>query len=84
MKYKLGNYCTKLRRPEVSVNALTNKPDDRYSPVCSEVNYCPVYPTGETKETLEMMRVALLSVVKKRNNEEKVAMLMDKTFAYKK
>lgn len=65
---KLCNYRTKLRRlecPEVSVNALTNKPDDRYSPAYgvknpkkAEVNYCPAYPAGETKETPETMRMA--------------------------
>ncbi|XP_046706911.1 uncharacterized protein LOC124386909 [Silurus meridionalis] len=93
LKYKLGNYRTKLRRlgcPEVSVNALVNKPNDRCSPAYgvkkpkkAEVNYCPAYPSGETKETQELLRVALLSEVEKRNNENKVAMLMERSFAHR-
>lgn len=76
LKYKLANYRTKLRRlgcPEVTVNALTHKPDGKCSPAYgvkkpkkAEVNYCPTYPSGETAETLEKIRVALLSEVKKR------------------
>ncbi|KAI5621585.1 NACHT, LRR and PYD domains-containing protein 12 isoform X3 [Silurus asotus] len=82
----------KLRRlgcPEVSVNALVNKSNDRCSPAYAvkkpkkaEVNYCPAYPSGKTKETQEL-RVALLSEVEKRNNENKVAMLMEKSFAHR-
>ncbi|XP_062240634.1 uncharacterized protein LOC133950599 [Platichthys flesus] len=93
LKYKLGNYRTKLRRlgcPEVTVNALTHKPGGKCSPAYgvkrpkkAEVNYCPAYPSGETAETQEGLRVALLSEVKKRNNEENVAKMMDKTFAYR-
>ena len=91
LKYKLGNYRTKLRGlgcPEVTVNALKQKPDGKCSPAYgvkkpkkAEVNYCPAYPTGETAETLEKKRVALLSEVQKRNNDEKVATMMDKNFA---
>uniref|UniRef100_A0A672ICZ9 PB1 domain-containing protein n=1 Tax=Salarias fasciatus TaxID=181472 RepID=A0A672ICZ9_SALFA len=91
LKYKLGNYRTKLRGlgcPEVTVNALTHKPDGKCSPAYgvkrpkkAEVNYCPAYPSGETAKTLEMVRVALLSEAQKRNNDEKVGMMMDKTFA---
>ncbi|RXN37812.1 sterile alpha motif domain-containing 3-like isoform X2 [Labeo rohita] len=91
LKYKLANYRTKLRRlgcPEVTVNALTHKPESKCSPAYgvkkpkkAEVNYCPTYPAGETPETLEEIRVALLSEVKKRNNEHKLAAMMDKTFA---
>lgn len=91
LKYKLCNYRTTLRElgcPEVTVNALKHKPDGKCSPAYgvkrpkkAEVNYCPAYPTGETAKTLEMVRVALLSEVQKRNNDEKVAMMMEKTFA---
>lgn len=91
LKYKLGNYRTKLRGlgcPEVTVNALKHKPDGKCSPAYgvkrpkkAEVNYCPAYPTGETAETLEKTRVALLSEVQKRNNDDKVAKMMDNTFA---
>lgn len=91
LKYKLGNYRSKLRRlgcPEVTVNSLKQKPDDRRSPAYgvkkpkkAEVNYCPPYPAGESADSLEQMRVKLLSEVKIRNNEDKVAAMMDKTFA---
>ncbi|XP_013886534.1 uncharacterized protein LOC106534417 [Austrofundulus limnaeus] len=91
LKYKLANYRTKLRQlgcPEVTVNALKHKPESKCSPAYgvkkpkkAEVNYCPNYPAGETAETLEELRVMLLSEVKKRNNEQKLAEMMDKTFA---
>lgn len=45
------------------------------------MNYCPAYPTGETAETLEKTRVALLSEVQKSNNDDKVAKMMNHTFA---
>jgi len=90
LKYKLANYRTKLRQlgyPEVTVNALTHKPESKCSPAYdlkkpekAEVNYCPTYSAGETAETLEEIRVALLSEVKKRNNEHKLVAMMDKTF----
>ncbi|XP_023811402.1 uncharacterized protein LOC111947527 isoform X2 [Oryzias latipes] len=91
LKYKLANYRTKLRRigcPEVTMNSLKHKPDGKCSPAYgvkrpkkAEVNYCPTYPVGETAETVEQMRVALLSEVKIRNNEQKVAQMMEMTFA---
>ena len=91
LKYKLGNYRSKLRRlgcPEVTVNSLKHKPDDRRSPAYgvkkpkkAEVNYCPPYPAGESAETLEQIREKLLSEVKIRNNTDKIAAMMDKTFA---
>ncbi|KAG5277559.1 hypothetical protein AALO_G00118990 [Alosa alosa] len=93
LKDKLGNYRNKLRRlgcPEVSVNALTNKPGDRRSPAYgvkkpkkAEVNYFPAYPQGESKESQELKRVLLLSEVEKRNNEDQVSLLMDQTFAHR-
>ncbi|XP_035256789.1 uncharacterized protein LOC118218310 isoform X3 [Anguilla anguilla] len=77
-----------LETPERTVNALKNKPDGKCSPAYrvkklrrAEVNYCPNYPSGETTETLEQMRVLLLAEVNKRHNEENVKKMMDKTFA---
>ncbi|XP_016523172.1 uncharacterized protein LOC103132985 [Poecilia formosa] len=91
LKYKLANYRTKLRRlgcPEVAVNALKHKPETNCSPAYSvkkprkaEVNYCPNYPAGETAETLEELRVMLLSEIKKKNNQQKLAEMMDRSFA---
>lgn len=90
LKYKLGNYRTRLRRlghPEVAVNAQTNKPV-QCSPASgvkkarkAEVNFCPALPPGETNGSQESKRVALLSELDKRNNESHVAQLMDQTFS---
>ncbi|MGL4896816.1 MAG: hypothetical protein ACRC31_00085 [Cetobacterium sp.] len=91
LKYKLGNYRTKLRNlgcTEVTVNAMKHKPAGISSPAYhikkprkAEVNYCPSHPQGETPETLEAGRVMLLSEIKKKNNEKTLRMLMDKTFS---
>ena len=45
------------------------------------MNYCPPHPQGETEETLEAVRKTLLNEVKKKNNEKKNRMLMDKSFS---
>ncbi|XP_028298033.1 uncharacterized protein LOC114460299 [Gouania willdenowi] len=81
LKYKLANYRTKLRGlgcREVTLNSLKQKPEGKVSPAYgvkrpkkAEVNYCPAYTTDETAETLEVIRVALLSEVQKRNNDGK-------------
>ncbi|KAI7796508.1 hypothetical protein IRJ41_023565, partial [Triplophysa rosa] len=91
LKYKLANYRTKLRNigyTEVTVNSLKHKPAGISSPAYNikkprkaEVNYCPSHPLGETPETLEEVRVTLLSEIKKKNNEKTLRMLMDKTFS---
>ncbi|XP_049341258.1 uncharacterized protein LOC111194762 isoform X2 [Astyanax mexicanus] len=91
LKYKLGNYRTKLRNVgcmEVTVNSLKHKPQGKSSPAYgvkkprrAEVNYCPSFPSGETAESLERVRVTLLSEGKKKNNDQTLKVLMDKTFA---
>lgn len=91
LKNKLAIYRTHLRKlgcPEVMVNSLKHKPEGKSSaafgikrPRCSKVNYCPLYPTGESDVSLERLRVELLSDVKTRNNREVVRMKMEKTFA---
>ncbi|XP_063048812.1 sterile alpha motif domain-containing protein 3-like, partial [Engraulis encrasicolus] len=90
LRWKIGNYRTRLRRlghPEVAVNAQTNKRVGS-SPASgvkkarkAEVNFCPALPSGETMDTQESKRVALLSEVDKRNNESHVTQLMDQTFS---
>ncbi|XP_053273381.1 uncharacterized protein LOC128431172 isoform X2 [Pleuronectes platessa] len=89
----MANYRTKLRNlgcPELSINSLKHKPTDRCQPAYNvkkprkaEVNFCPSYPTGETQDSLEGERLALLSEVKKRHNEKVVKEKMAKTFAYR-
>ncbi|KAF3847229.1 hypothetical protein F7725_020257, partial [Dissostichus mawsoni] len=49
--------------------------------VRGEVAYCPDFPLGECAQSLEKMRVELLSDCKKRNNRETVRAKMEKTFA---
>ncbi|KAL6460861.1 hypothetical protein MHYP_G00308270 [Metynnis hypsauchen] len=91
LKYKLSNYRTHLRKvgcPEVCVNSLKHKPAEKCSPAFDvkrpkrgEVDYCPSFPLGESEQSLEKMRVELLSDVKKRNNRETIKKKMDATFA---
>ncbi|XP_048879276.1 uncharacterized protein LOC125747811 [Brienomyrus brachyistius] len=89
----MANYRTKLRNlgcPELSINSLKHKPADRCQPAYdvkkprkAEVNFCPPYPAGETQDSLEGERLALLSEVKKRHNDKVVREKMAKTFAYR-
>lgn len=93
LKYKMANYRTKLRNlgcPELSINSLKHKPADRYQPAYNvkkprkaEINFCPPYPAGETQDSMEAERLALLSEVKKRHNDQVVKEKMAKTFAYR-
>ncbi|KAL2084999.1 hypothetical protein ACEWY4_020517 [Coilia grayii] len=90
LKYKLGNYRTRLRQlghPEVAVNAQSNK-RVQCSPASgvkkarkAEVNFCPALPPGETMDSQESKRVALLSEMDKTNNESHVTQLMDQNFS---
>lgn len=80
LKYKMANYRTKLRNlecPELSINSLKHKPTDRYHPAYAvkkprkaEVNFCPSYQAGETQDSLESERLAFLTEVKKKHNEQ--------------
>lgn len=93
LKCKMGNYRTKLRGlgcPEISINSLKNRkpgnsfcPNQVKKPRRAEVNFCPHYPAGEDKESLEKERVELLSEVKKRNNYQVIKEKMEKTFAHR-
>lgn len=92
LKYKLSHCRTHLRKlgcPEVSVNFLKNKPAERQSTAFGvkkakreEVNFCPIYPSAETEESLEAMQRAL-PVDVKRNNRVAVKVKMEKTFAHR-
>lgn len=91
LKYKMANFRTKLRGlgcHEVTINSLKHKAQDKAAlnvkkPRRAEVNYCPQHPKGETTDTLENERIALLSEIKKRNNDHVVALKMEKTFSYR-
>ncbi|KAI7790587.1 hypothetical protein IRJ41_011391 [Triplophysa rosa] len=93
LKYKMQNYRTKLCRlghPEVCVNSLRNKRKGQGKPAANikkpkkaEVNYIHLHPKGESTERLEQERIALLTEVKKRDNEVVIKAKMEKTFSYR-
>ncbi|MEQ2314672.1 hypothetical protein AMECASPLE_014601, partial [Ameca splendens] len=93
LKYKMANYRTKLRNlgcSELNVNSFKRGPSDPRTapnqvkkPRRAEVNYCPDFPTGQTKESLEEERLALLADVQKSNNQQVIKEKMEKTFAYR-
>nr|XP_046263321.1 uncharacterized protein LOC124068860 isoform X2 [Scatophagus argus]XP_046263322.1 uncharacterized protein LOC124068860 isoform X2 [Scatophagus argus]XP_046269583.1 uncharacterized protein LOC124072313 isoform X3 [Scatophagus argus]XP_046269585.1 uncharacterized protein LOC124072313 isoform X3 [Scatophagus argus] len=93
LKYKMQNYRTKLGRlghPEIRVNSLKHKREGQgkaaaniKKPRKAEVNYIPLHPKGETAESLENERIALLSELKKRDNEAVIKAKMEKTFSHR-
>uniref|UniRef100_W5N922 PB1 domain-containing protein n=1 Tax=Lepisosteus oculatus TaxID=7918 RepID=W5N922_LEPOC len=75
LKYKMANYRTKLRSlgcPELAVNSVKNKSSADLPP-----------PTGESLQTLENERIALLSEVRKKDNWNIVNETMAKNFSYR-
>lgn len=93
LKYKMANYRTKMRNigcPEVTINALKNKSSDDCLPAKNvkkpkkaEVNFCPLHPAGETDDSLENIRVELLTDVRRRNSASDVRQKMSRTFSYR-
>ncbi|XP_077094707.1 uncharacterized protein LOC143746636 [Siphateles boraxobius] len=93
LKYKMGNYRSKLRGlgcPELDVNSLRKKRAHEKAPAKNikkprkaEVNFLPPHPQGETEESLERERVALLNEVKMRNNYQIICEKMAKTFSFR-
>ncbi|KAK7890928.1 hypothetical protein WMY93_022891 [Mugilogobius chulae] len=89
LKYKVSNYRTKLRAhgvPEVMINTLKHKSSDKPAKGVKkakkcEVNYCPPIPTGETPDSLEIIRLQLISETKKKNNDQLINDLMSQTFS---
>lgn len=70
------------------MNSLKHKPADKRSPAIDvkrpergEMDYCPSFPLGDSTQSLENIRIELLSDVKKRNNRETVRAKMDRTYA---
>ncbi|KAJ4937907.1 hypothetical protein JOQ06_002536 [Pogonophryne albipinna] len=76
------NFRTKLSRaghPEVAINSLKNKRSGQQTPAANikkprkgDVHFCPNIPSGETRDGLEVERVALLTEVKKKKKDEAV------------
>ncbi|KAB5542335.1 hypothetical protein PHYPO_G00090480 [Pangasianodon hypophthalmus] len=91
LKYKTENYRTKLMNIGCSeLNIISHKRKGSMGshnqvkrPRKAEVNYYPDYPLGETKDTLEKQRIALLSEMTKRNNKQVIKAQMDRTFAHR-
>ncbi|XP_046707285.1 uncharacterized protein LOC124387164 [Silurus meridionalis] len=87
----MSNYRTKLRNlgcSVVTINSMKHKPTGISNPAFgvkkppkAEVNFCPSFLPGETPDSMEQVRVSLLSEVKKKNNEQTVRRLMDISFA---
>ncbi|XP_047216228.1 uncharacterized protein LOC124865291 [Girardinichthys multiradiatus] len=92
LKYKMGNYRSKLRNlgfPEVACNSLKNKHPDDWSPAKNikkarkgEVVFLPHYPAGDCKEQQELDRNQLIAESKKRDSTV-IKDLMSRTFAHR-
>ncbi|XP_025999394.1 uncharacterized protein LOC113007151 [Astatotilapia calliptera] len=92
LKYKMGNYRSKLRSlgvPEVTCNSLKNKHPDDKAPAKNikkarkgEVLFLPHYPGQDGKEQQELERQQLIEEYKKKNSTA-VKDLMCKTFAHR-
>ncbi|XP_016430365.1 uncharacterized protein LOC107757411 [Sinocyclocheilus rhinocerous] len=93
LKIKMANFRSKLSKighPEITVNSLRNKRKGQgkaasniKKPKKAEVNFLPCLPKGETAESMEKERIALLTEVKKKNNEAVVKEKMHLTFSYR-
>lgn len=93
LKYKIGNYRTQLKLqgcPELTVNTLKSKAaSDAFpakkvkKPKRAEANFYPSFPAGETQESLEKLRVELLTESMIRNSGSVIAEKMARTFAYR-
>ncbi|KAL6472423.1 hypothetical protein MHYP_G00186110 [Metynnis hypsauchen] len=92
LKIKMMNFRSKLSRaghPEVAVNSLKNKRTGQEKPAANikkprkaEVHFCPNIPRGETRENMEVERVALLTEVKKKKKDEaEIKKMMQHTFS---
>ncbi|XP_073712383.1 uncharacterized protein [Misgurnus anguillicaudatus] len=90
LKYKLGNYRSKLRSAgchEVGINKKRggDGEDQRKSlkkAKRGEVNFLPDHPTGQSDDTLEEERLILVEELKKRNkNETLISQKMNLTFS---
>lgn len=96
LRFKMGNYRTKLSRAgmkDVAVNAgkrSRTNPKGAASrtnikrPKRGEVNFLPNYPFGETKDTLETMRLEIVEEFKKTSSERDMLLIhqyMQRTFA---
>ena len=88
-----GNYRSKLRMHgvlELKVNSLKHKSPEDMKPAKNvkkarkaEVNYLPPHPEGETDESLESIRLELISEAKKKSNARLINEMMSRTFSFR-
>ncbi|XP_070404996.1 uncharacterized protein [Nothobranchius furzeri] len=93
LKYKMANYRTQLKLqgcPELCVNSLKSKATTDAVPAKKvkkpkrcEANFYPSFPTGETLDSMEKVRLELLTEIGIRDNEMIIADKMANTFAYR-
>lgn len=92
LKFKMGNYRTKLRRAgmaDVSINGKTKENPDVTGlskilkrPRRSEANFLPNFPHGQDATTLEASRKALEDEMRKRPLDSTfIKQMMDQTFS---
>ena len=91
IKYKLGNYRSKLRQAgciEVSINRKKGRDEQNDAgpslkrPKRGEINHVPDHPDNHTDDSLEDERLALVEELKKKNkNVLLVKQLMEMTFS---
>lgn len=89
----MANYRTQVKLQgclELCVNSLKSKATtDAFpakkvkKPKRSEANFYPSFPTGETLDSLEEVRLELLTEIGIRNNERVIADKMANTLAYR-
>ncbi|XP_055007435.1 sterile alpha motif domain-containing protein 3-like [Boleophthalmus pectinirostris] len=89
LKYKFGNYRSKLRNTgtqELLVNSLKQNrgrfPSQAKKPRKSEVNFLPPFPEGETEQSLEELRRRLVELNQSRDWAQ-VQELMERTYSYR-
>ncbi|XP_073346576.1 uncharacterized protein [Pagrus major] len=93
LKYKCANYRSKLKahgNPELLINSLKHKQEgDRQpaknikKPRKSEVNYLPPHPAGETDDSLENVRLALIAANKTKDDVQMINDMMSRTYSYR-
>ncbi|XP_024116850.1 uncharacterized protein LOC112138529 [Oryzias melastigma] len=91
LKYKCGKYRTQrkaLGSPELLINSLKHKLDDGKKPAKNikkpkraEVNYFPPHQPGETDETLENLRLELITASKRKDNVKTINDMMAQTYS---
>ncbi|XP_063741520.1 uncharacterized protein LOC134865754 isoform X2 [Eleginops maclovinus] len=91
LKYKCANYRSKLKahgNPELMINTLKHKQEGDRKPAKnikkprkSEVNYYPPHPAGETEDSLENMRLELISASESRDSSPMINDMMSRTYS---